>query len=598
MSNLIKAAEELEYVPKEDLIRMAETGDSRFPPYLVLSEIQRRTQNEKAYSAMQPQPTTTVAEEKVAEFAQSGLGGMVSPPFSPPENIPMSPPMQMAASGGLTGYANKGKTETTGSKIKEFLTAPLRGIEELGRLRYEAGRNMSNQLRENASMRADIRNDLITKSLPVIKGEKTLEEFKNEMRELYNDDFIKDDKGYRNSIKNYYYNFEQKFLPRFQKEIAETGQMPKDVIKFYDDYENFRNSKQYLNRFNTGYERPDLSLPEKMQEKQGGGLIGYKNQGRTTYQGTFSKIDDPAFSKVFAPFMGLAGPETRGIMSSLQSNPSYANVSNILLTTPLAGFGPREGYDENQLRKDLTLSLLEGEEAFKTKLSEAKGENRISNIQEKQILDAYIAPPIVTSNENGSEIGNKDSSEIRINEGDDGPPPSVTTTPTTDVFGTLDELKKRMKDVEYKSPTADDLRSDRTAETLMYLGSLIAGSTDRKQFGQGLADLTSKVVASKRADDRFLNEAKLKERGLLSSDIQLATALETLKAKAVQAKNTQMKNDIDLAQVLTVRLQTAIGDEKTLIENQINSLISPYISGGINVASQVDVDNIVSGTKS
>ena len=50
MSNLIKAAEELEYVPKEDLIRMAESGDSRFPPYLVLSEIQRRTQNEKAVS--------------------------------------------------------------------------------------------------------------------------------------------------------------------------------------------------------------------------------------------------------------------------------------------------------------------------------------------------------------------------------------------------------------------------------------------------------------------------------------------------------------------------------------------------------------------
>ena len=110
MSNLIKAAEELEYVPKEDLIRMAESGDSRFPPYLVLSEIQRRTQNEKAYSAMQPPPTTTVAEEKVAEFAQSGLGGMVSPPFSPPEDLSMSPPMQMAASGGLTGYANQGRT--------------------------------------------------------------------------------------------------------------------------------------------------------------------------------------------------------------------------------------------------------------------------------------------------------------------------------------------------------------------------------------------------------------------------------------------------------------------------------------------------------
>ena len=426
MSNLIKAAEELEYVPKEDLIRMAESGDSRFPPYLVLSEIQRRTQNEKAYSAMQPPPTTTVAEEKVAEFAQSGLGGMASPLFSPPpEDLSMSPPMQMAASGGLTGYANR---------------------------------------------------------------------------------------------------------------------------------------------------------------------------GRTTYQGTFSKINDEAFSNVFAPATGLAGQRTRDIMSSLQANPSYANVSNILFTTPLAGFGRREGFDENQLRKDLTMSLLDGEEAFKTRLSEVKGEGRISDIQEKEILDAYTAPPIVTSAVDADDKENKNP--FTIQDGDGNPPPNVTTTPTTDVFGTLDELRKRMKDVEYKSPTADDLRSDRTAETLMYLGSLIAGSTDRKEFGKGLAELTNKVVASKRADDRFLNEAKLKERGLLSSDIQLATALETLKAKAVQAKNSQMKNDIDLAQVLTMRLQTANSSERTLIENQINSLISPYISGGIAATTQDDVDAIVGGAKS
>lgn len=425
MSNLIKAAEELEYVPKEDLIRMAESGDSRFPPYLVLSEIQRRTQNEKAYSAMQPPPTTTVAEEKVAEFAQSGLGGMASPLFSPPpEDLSMSPPMQMAASGGLTGYANK---------------------------------------------------------------------------------------------------------------------------------------------------------------------------GRTTYQGTFSKVDDPLFANVFAPVTGLVGQKERNILSQLQENPSYASVSNMLFSTPLAGFGRREGFQENELRKDLTMSLLDGEEAFKTRLSEVKGEGRISNIQEKEILDAYTAPPTLTSLKDADD--KEDNELLKIQDGDAKFPPKETTIPTTDVFGTLDELRKRMKDVEYKSPTADDLKSDRTAETLMYLGSLIAGSTDRKEFGQGLADLTSKVVASKRADDRFLNEAKLKERGLLSSDIQLATALETLKAKAVQAKNTQMKNDIDLAQVLTMRLQTANSSERTLIENQINSLISPYISGGINATSQADVDKVVEGAK-
>ena len=58
-----------------------------------------------------------------------------------------------------------------------------------------------------------------------------------------------------------------------------------------------------------------------------------------------------------------------------------------------------------------------------------------------------------------------------------------------------------------------------------------------------------------------------------------------------------MKNDIDLAQVLTMRLQTANSSERTLIENQINSLISPYISGGIDATSQADVDAIVGGAK-
>ena len=79
---------------------------------------------------------------------------------------------------------------------------------------------MTRQLKENASIAAD--RILITKSLPVIKGEKTLQERK-QMEELFNNDFIKDDRNYRNQIKNYYFQFEKEFLPRFHKEIAETG---------------------------------------------------------------------------------------------------------------------------------------------------------------------------------------------------------------------------------------------------------------------------------------------------------------------------------------------------------------------------------------
>ena len=120
MPNLVQLSNELEYVPKDQLAKMAQDPSSRFPQYLVLSEIQRRTKNEKAYAAAQPQPTTTVAEEVVGEFMQpkglqAGMPSESAPtdafssesmgvPASAPMQQPMQPPMAMA-SGGLTGYA-------------------------------------------------------------------------------------------------------------------------------------------------------------------------------------------------------------------------------------------------------------------------------------------------------------------------------------------------------------------------------------------------------------------------------------------------------------------------------------------------------------
>ena len=116
--NLVQQANFLEDVPKDQLVSMSQDPNAQFPAFLVLSEIQRRTTNEKNYQAMVNQPTTTVAEEVVSDFAQpTGLQG------GAPQTTPLSTnisaglsgaptaPMQMAASGGITGYANKGKTE-------------------------------------------------------------------------------------------------------------------------------------------------------------------------------------------------------------------------------------------------------------------------------------------------------------------------------------------------------------------------------------------------------------------------------------------------------------------------------------------------------
>ena len=118
MANLVQVAEELEYVPKDQLIQMSQNPESRYPQYLVLSEIQRRTQMEKRYNAEEAsmnRPQTTVAEEVVADFAQpQGLAGMNAEGAANagaflPEAMPETP-MQMAAGGGRTGYERGGAT--------------------------------------------------------------------------------------------------------------------------------------------------------------------------------------------------------------------------------------------------------------------------------------------------------------------------------------------------------------------------------------------------------------------------------------------------------------------------------------------------------
>ena len=120
MANLIQAAQELEFVPKQQLIQMSQDPNANYPSYLVLSEIQRRTQMEKMYAAQQPKPNTTVSEELVADFANNntGLGAMaqssdIPNAFQSGEMGNMAPPshMQMMANGGRTGYQAGNLTE-------------------------------------------------------------------------------------------------------------------------------------------------------------------------------------------------------------------------------------------------------------------------------------------------------------------------------------------------------------------------------------------------------------------------------------------------------------------------------------------------------
>jgi hypothetical protein len=168
--NLIQQQNYLEYADKDDLIKMMSEPVPQFPSFLVLSEIQRRTINEQNFKAMQERPTTTVAEEVVGNFMQpqlaqnqsQGLQGGTPQSATPlPDSnisaglsgVPTAP-MQMAAIGGLTGYANKGVTSLPAGSAPYPTDMP---IEKLART---LGVNMyapDGSLKDSAVLDAEMR---------------------------------------------------------------------------------------------------------------------------------------------------------------------------------------------------------------------------------------------------------------------------------------------------------------------------------------------------------------------------------------------------------------------------------------------------------
>ena len=143
MTNLVQVAEEITYVPTDQLAGMIDNPNSRFPSFIVLSEIQRRNLQKKSYDAevaAQNKPDTTVAQEAVAEL--TGLAGV-------PSNQPLSSPMgespvgggvpapsglggmQMMAGGGRTGYSSGRRTQLASERLAKYLQLdPLRLPEE------------------------------------------------------------------------------------------------------------------------------------------------------------------------------------------------------------------------------------------------------------------------------------------------------------------------------------------------------------------------------------------------------------------------------------------------------------------------------------
>jgi len=122
--SLVDRANELEYVPEEQLIQMSQSPDGQYPQFLVLSEIQRRNQMRRMYEnqmAKMNQPSTTVAEEAVMEFAGQGAVPMMDSPST----------LSSTSDGGLRSMAPipmKSGRKTEVERAEDELSEELREI--------------------------------------------------------------------------------------------------------------------------------------------------------------------------------------------------------------------------------------------------------------------------------------------------------------------------------------------------------------------------------------------------------------------------------------------------------------------------------------
>ena len=109
MQNLIQLEDEVKGLPDQALQQLAQTPNAQLPQFLVVSEIQRRSDMRKRYESREGQPQGTVAQQIVNPQPQ-GIASMMpqqgapqgGPMPQPPMQQPMQPPMQQLA-GAPTG---------------------------------------------------------------------------------------------------------------------------------------------------------------------------------------------------------------------------------------------------------------------------------------------------------------------------------------------------------------------------------------------------------------------------------------------------------------------------------------------------------------
>ena len=528
MSNLVQAAEELEYVPKEELVRMMQQGDMKYPPYLVLSEIQRRTQLENM--VMQPKPNTTVAQEVVSEFAQpQGLAGMpqgMSADISlPPSSQTVYEDRGIPASGmAAGGYLGGGKIEYTGPTVYDEEGNELDGLAALmesgGLKRLFRGITMNEggitgyadkgiTAMSNAEERArqEVQEALL-KQGRYRQNEREYQEGKRIFPPLTPKDYIVSDAEYRRLKESDAVMGEDKFRRGEYRPLL----MLARLIEGEGQGRRFMPQSEY----DASVARMKQSMNEKRQRQMGmnkGGLLGF-NTGANT---------DLAFMyrDVFAPATGYLTLEEQQNFSRIAGNPNLARTFTSLYNTEFSPIKGKRGTVQNSqiLRRNLLNTLVNNPEGLETKIKEYN-ESGLASID----FDALGMPKAPVSGD-GSTNNNNDFT-IR----DDPPKTTEEKQNITDIVkGQMGKFG--LSSTALTPPSEEQRNREKQALILSTLAKNIGSATDLSGIGEGLADATALAVGKSASDRKEDAEFLKAKRADVVSEIQIISSLQDIGAR-------------------------------------------------------------------
>ena len=525
MSNLVEIAKDLEYVPDEELIQLANGSDPRFPPFVVISEIKRRT--DMRSRASEPMPKTTVAQEMVQEFAmpsRQGLEGMSQDTTGilPPTVYNRDMPSSNMADGGLVGYATGDETKYRG-KINQLVGAKLGPTnpktldESMSKLeRYRKSQQIGRLINDP--------NNPLNKFFRYIPDG---QQMSNYLLGRRGEDFTPD---VRRATDKPMDKKQEGGLTGYQ-----TGNQTAltDTFIYGDNYAN--NLQDFLDM-----KRRTRTMDQREQALQGSDVSAYPMlstapdfsmdmSGISALMPTQTDLDYDVDSSL--PFMPIGEPERPANEKSIEYQQKKVDKA-------------RENYNRQKKVGDRgslgggTAYIERAENLLKTQ------EKRLASLKKRQDLNVQIAEaqdkvnePVVEQIAKANDVLD---GKIKI-ETDDSSKDGTTDTSKSKKFA---DMNLNIPERTQKPRTEAQMKQQLNADVLMTLGTAIGSSATPSEIFQKLSGLPAQLAASRKEQRKEVRDFESDRRADALSKLNIQIALKKIDQATEQAKLKGNANDI------------------------------------------------------